>query len=40
MLKDVVAATYKGKYWIEVTFEDGITGGVDLSKFLSGRTRY
>ena len=35
MLKDVVSATYKGEYKIEVTFEDGTTGIVDFSKFLN-----
>ena len=35
MLKDVVSAIYKGEYNIEVTFEDGVTGIVDFSKFLS-----
>ena len=35
MLKDVVSAIYKGEYKIEVTFEDGVTGIVDFSKFLS-----
>ena len=34
MLKDVVSAIYKGEYKIEVTFEDGVTGIVDFSKFL------
>jgi hypothetical protein len=35
MLKDVISANYKGKYKIEVTFEDGVTGVVDFSKYLS-----
>jgi len=35
MLKDVVSANYKGGYKIEVTFEDGATGVVDFSKYLS-----
>jgi len=35
VLKDVVSAIYKGEYKIEVTFEDGVTGIVDFSKFLS-----
>jgi hypothetical protein len=34
MIKDVVSAHYKGGYKIEVTFEDGATGIVDLSKYL------
>ena len=34
MLKDVIAATYRGEYKIEVTFEDGATGIVDFSKYL------
>ncbi len=32
-MKDVVSAVYKGEYRIEVTFEDGVTGIVDLSKY-------
>ena len=35
MLQDVIAANYKGGYKIEVTFEDGATGVVDFSKYLS-----
>ena len=35
MLKDVVAAVYKGGYKIEATFEDGVTGIVDFSKYLN-----
>ena len=35
MYKDVISATYKGNYEIEVTFEDGATGIVDFSKYLS-----
>ncbi|MGA7875277.1 MAG: DUF2442 domain-containing protein [Desulfoferrobacter sp.] len=35
MLKDVISANYKGGYKIEVTFEDGATGVVDFSKYLS-----
>src|SRR6056297_577637 len=35
MLKDVVYAVYKGGYKIEVTFEDGVIGIVDFSKYLS-----
>ena len=35
MIKDVISADYKGGYKIEVTFEDGVTGIVDFSKFLS-----
>jgi len=35
MLKDVISATYKGGYNIEVTFEDGARGIVDFSKYLS-----
>ncbi|MBU1194540.1 MAG: DUF2442 domain-containing protein [Proteobacteria bacterium] len=34
MIKDVISAIYKGKYNIEVTFEDGATGIVDFSKYL------
>ena len=35
MLKDVVSAVYKGGYKIEVTFEDGVTGIPDFSKYLN-----
>jgi hypothetical protein len=35
MLKDVVSAVYKGGYHIEVTFEDGVTGIVDFSRFVN-----
>ncbi len=35
MLRDVVSADYKGGYRIQVTFEDGATGVVDFSKYLS-----
>ena len=35
MLRDVVSANYKGEYRIEVTFEDGASGIVDFSKYLS-----
>jgi hypothetical protein len=35
MLRDVVSANYKGGYKIEVTFEDGASGIVDFSKYLS-----
>jgi len=35
MLKDVISANYKGEYKIEVTFEDGASGVVDFSKYLS-----
>lgn len=35
MLKDVISADYKGGYKIEVAFEDGATGIVDFSKYLS-----
>ena len=35
MLKDVVSAVYKGEYKIEVTFENGVRGIVDFSKFLN-----
>lgn len=34
MVPDVVSATYKGKYKIEITFEDGKKGIVDFSKYL------
>jgi len=34
MLKDVIAATYIDGYRIQVTFEDGITGVVDFSRYL------
>jgi len=35
MTKDVISAHYKGEYEIEITFEDGATGTVDFSKYLS-----
>ncbi|MBI5606278.1 MAG: DUF2442 domain-containing protein [Deltaproteobacteria bacterium] len=35
MLKDVISASYKDGYKIEVTFEDGASGIVDFSKYLS-----
>ena len=35
MLRDVVSANYRGGYRIEVTFEDGASGIVDFSKYLS-----
>ena len=35
MLRDVVSAKYKGEYKIELIFEDGVTGIVDFSKFIS-----
>ena len=34
MLKDVISASYKGGYKIEVTFEDDASGIVDFSKYL------
>ena len=34
MIKDVISASYKGGYRIEVTFEDNATGIVDFSKYL------
>jgi len=34
MIKDVISASYKGEYSIEVTFEDGAIGIVDFSKYL------
>lgn len=34
MLKDVISASYKGGYKIEVTFEDDATGIVDFEKYL------
>ena len=35
MIKDVISASYKGEYKIELTFEDGASGIVDFSKYLS-----
>ena len=35
MIKDVISARYKGGYKIEVTFEDGASGIIDFSKYLS-----
>ena len=34
MIQDVVSASYKGGYRIEVTFDDGKQGVVDFSKYL------
>lgn len=34
MIHDVILATYKGEYRIEVTFDDGKTGIVDFSRYL------
>ncbi len=34
MAPDVVSAVYKGKYKIEIKFEDGKKGIVDFSKYL------
>ena len=34
MVPDVVSAVYRGKYRIEITFEDGKKGIVDFSKYL------
>jgi len=35
MINDVIFASYKGEYKIELTFEDGASGIVDFSKYLS-----
>jgi len=35
MAPDVVSAVYKGKYKIEIRFEDGKKGIVDFSKYLN-----
>jgi hypothetical protein len=34
VMKDVISSVYMGEYRIEVTFEDGNEGIVDLSKYL------
>lgn len=34
MLHDIVSATYKGGYKIQLTFDDGKKGVVDLSKYV------
>jgi hypothetical protein len=34
MIHDVVSASYRGEYKIEVTFDDGKRGVVDFSKYL------
>ena len=34
MLHDVVSASYKGGYRIEITFDNGERGGVDFSSYL------
>ena len=33
MLRDLVSATYKGEYLIELAFEDGERGTVDFSSY-------
>jgi hypothetical protein len=35
MLKDVISATYKGEYKIEIKFEDDAAGVVNFEKYLS-----
>ena len=35
MIHDVVSASYKGEYKIQVTFDDGKGGVVDFSKYLT-----
>ncbi|MCF8038436.1 MAG: DUF2442 domain-containing protein [Desulfohalobiaceae bacterium] len=35
MLNDVISANYMGEYKIELMFEDGATGVIDFSKYLS-----
>lgn len=35
MVRDVIKAKYIEKYKIELTFEDGVSGIVDFSKYLS-----
>lgn len=35
MYKDVISANYKGEYKIEVVFEDGASGTIDFSKYVS-----
>lgn len=35
MIKDVISASYKGKYKIELRFEDGASGIVDFEKYLT-----
>jgi hypothetical protein len=35
MLKDIVAATPLGDYRLELTFEDGVTGIVDINRCVS-----
>ena len=37
MLRDVVSATYRGDYLIEVEFDDGRRGIVDFKKYLKRR---
>ena len=34
MIHDVVSASYKGGYEVEVTFDDGQSGTVDFSEYL------
>ena len=35
MLKDVIPSGYKGGYKIEVTFQNGVAGTFDFSKYLN-----
>lgn len=37
MLHDVVSATYRGDYIIEIEFDDGRRGTVDFTKYLERR---
>jgi len=34
MTPDVVSATYKGGYYVEIIFEDGCQGVVDFTKYI------
>ena len=36
MIHDVVSAVYRGRYKIEVTFEDGKKGIIDFARYIKG----
>ena len=35
MIKDVISATYRGEYKIQITFEDGKSGLVDFKEYIN-----
>lgn len=40
MTPDVISATYKGKYLLEIVFDDGKTGVVDFEKYINQGTGF